>query len=308
MIRLYGALVGLSLIWGLSFVFMKWLLEPAGVWGIVFLRCLAGAIILLPVLWWKRKEINWKLPWKALVLVGIFNCGLAWGLIPLSETVINSTTASILNATTPIWTGLIGFILFSYVLSGRQWIGILIGFFGILVLMDFQFGQLFGQDFVGVGTMLLAAICYGFAGQFTKRFLTGTGVLVITTFTLLTGAVIGFIGMLLTEPIKLDMLLEPLPIFAIIGLGCFGSGLGQLIYFYINTKGSPELAATVTYLIPATAMIWGYVLLGEAITPNLIIGLLIIFVGVYLSSRKSGKSRGDDASKNRDQEAALQAK
>ncbi|CAH0343952.1 EamA family transporter [Bacillus sp. CECT 9360] len=308
MIRLYGALVGLSLIWGLSFVFMKWLLEPAGVWGIVFLRCLAGAIILLPVLWWKRKEINWKLPWKALVLVGVFNCGLAWGLIPLSETVINSTTASIINATTPIWTGLIGFILFSYVLSGRQWGGILIGFFGILVLMDFQFGQLFGQDFIGIGTMLLAAICYGFAGQFTKRFLTGTGVLVITTFTLLTGAVIGFIGMLLTEPIKTDLLLEPLPILAIIGLGCFGSGLGQLIYFYINTKGSPELAATVTYLIPATAMIWGYVLLDEAITPNLIIGLLIIFLGVYLSSRKPGKSRGEDASKNGDQEAALQAK
>jgi drug/metabolite transporter (DMT)-like permease len=275
------------LIWGLSFVFMKWLLEPAGVWGIVFLRCVAGAIILLPVLWLKRKEVKGKLSWKWLIIVGIFNCGLAWGLIPLSETVINSTTASILNATTPIWTGLIGLILFSYVLTGRQWIGILIGFFGILVLMDFQFGRLFGQDFVGIGTMLVAAICYGLAGQLTKRFLSGIGVLVITTFTLLTGAVVGLIGMLLTEPFNPTLLLKPLPIFAVIGLGCFGSGLGQLIYFYINKNGSPELAATVTYLIPATAMIWGYVLLGEGITPNIIIGLLIIFIGVYLSSRKS---------------------
>lgn len=287
MLRLYGALIGLSLIWGLSFVFMKWLLPPAGIWGIVFLRCLAGVAVLLPVLWWKRREINWKLPWKALVVVGIFNSGLAWGLIPLSETVINSSTASILNATTPIWTGLIGYIIFSYVLTGRQWMGIFIGFFGILVLMDFQVGQLFGKEFIGIGTMLLASICYGFAGQFTKRFLSGTGVLVITTFTLLTGAAIGFIGMLLTEPIKPAMLMEPLTIFAIVGLGCFGSGLGQLIYFYINKNGSPELAATVTYLIPATAMVWGYVLLGESITSNVIIGLLIIFAGVYLSSRKS---------------------
>lgn len=93
--------------------------------------------------------------------------------------------------------------------------------------------------------------------------------------------------MLITEPIKPAMLMEPLTIFAIVGLGCFGSGLGQLIYFYINKNGSPELAATVTYLIPATAMVWGYVLLGEAITPNVIIGLLIIFAGVYLSSKKS---------------------
>lgn len=287
MLRLYGALIGLSLIWGLSFVFMKWLLPPAGVWGIVFLRCLAGAIILLPVLVWRRREIKGRLPWKALIVVGIFNCGLAWGLIPLSETVIDSTTASILNATTPIWTGLIGFILFSYRLTSRQWIGILIGFFGILMLMDFQFGQLFGKNFIGIGTMLAAAICYGLAGQLTKRFLSEIGVLVITTFTLLTGALVGLIGMLLTEPFKLDLLLDPLPFIAVIGLGCFGSGLGQLIYFYINKNGSPELAATVTYLIPGSAIIWGYFLLEETITPNIIVGLLIIFAGVYLSSNKS---------------------
>ncbi|MDF9761963.1 drug/metabolite transporter (DMT)-like permease [Peribacillus simplex] len=296
MLRLYGALIGLSLIWGLSFVFMKWLLPPAGIWGIVFLRCLAGAVMLLPILWLKRRDINWKLPWKALVVVGIFNCGLAWGLIALSETEINSSTASILNATTPIWTGIIGFIIFSYVLTARQWVGILIGFFGILVLMDFQVGQLFGKEFIGIGTMLLASTCYGFAGQFTKRFLSNTSILVITTFTLLTGAVIGLIGMLITEPIKPVLLLEPLTVLSIVGLGCFGSGLGQLIYFYINKNGSPELAATVTYLIPATAMVWGYVLLGEAINPNVIIGLLIIFAGVYLSSKKSKVNEGTNSS------------
>ncbi|WP_430787525.1 DMT family transporter [Virgibacillus flavescens] len=291
MLRLYGALIGLSLIWGLSFVFMKWLLPSAGVWGIVFLRCITGAIILLPLLLWKRREINGKLPWKALIVVGICNCGLAWGLISLSETVINSSTASILNATTPIWTGLIGFILFSYRLVSRQWIGIFIGFFGILVLMDFQFGKLFGEKFIGIGTMLAATICYGLAGQLTKRYLSQVGVLVITTFALFTSSIVGFIGMLFTEPFKLELLLHPLPIFAIIGLGCFGSGLGQLIYFYINKKGSPELAATVTYLIPVSAMVWGYLLLGETITQNIVVGLLIIFAGVYLSSRKPKMKR-----------------
>ncbi|MEK1831170.1 DMT family transporter [Priestia megaterium] len=117
MFRLYGALIGLSLIWGLSFVFMKWLLLSWHMGNCIF-RCLAGAIILLPFLWWKRREVKEKLPWKALIIVGIFNCGLAWGLISLSETEINSTTASILNATTPIWTGLIGFILFLIDLPG----------------------------------------------------------------------------------------------------------------------------------------------------------------------------------------------
>ncbi|KSU84615.1 MULTISPECIES: DMT family transporter [Fictibacillus] len=286
MIRLYGALVGLSLIWGLSFVFMKWLLEPAGIWGVVFIRTLAGAIILLPLVLRKTTDSTKKLPIKWLLITGFFNCGLAWGLISLSETVIQSNTASILNATTPIWTGLLGFFLFSYRLNKQQWIGILIGFFGILVLMDFQIGHLFGAQFVGIGTMVLAAICYGLSGQLTKRYLSGVGVVTITFFTLLTGAATGLVGVLLTEPVHIGQLLELKPMLAVLGLGCLGSGLGQLIYFYLNKNGSPEFAATVTYLIPASAMIWGYVLLKEPVTPNLIVGLLIIFAGVYLSSKK----------------------
>ncbi|WP_047151275.1 DMT family transporter [Aneurinibacillus tyrosinisolvens] len=287
MLRLYSALLGLSLIWGLSFVFMKWLLEPAGVWGTVFLRCLAGAIILLPVLWRKRKEITGPLPWKSLIVVGICNAGLPWGLISLSETTIQSNTASILNATTPIWAGIMGVVVFSVVLTARQWFGIMIGFFGILVLMNFQFGHILARDFVGIGTMLLATMSYGFASQYAKRFLSNTGVLVITTYSLLVGALVGLAGMVLTEPIKPAMLFHSLPIFAVIGLGCFGSGIAHLLFYYMMAKGGPEFATTVTYVIPATAMIWGYVLLGEPITSNLIVGLLIIFAGVYLSSKKA---------------------
>ena len=53
--RVYVALISLSLIWGLSFVFISILSEPAGVWGTVFIRCIAGALLLLPFLWFKRK-------------------------------------------------------------------------------------------------------------------------------------------------------------------------------------------------------------------------------------------------------------
>ena len=92
--------------------------------------------------------------------------------------------------------------------------------------------------------------------------------------------------MLLTEPVHLEGLIKPLPIIAMIGLGCFGSGIAHLLFYYMMKKGSPEFATTVTYLIPATAAIWGYLLLGETITPNLIAGLFVIFAGVYISTRR----------------------
>ena len=104
-------------------------------------------------------------------MVGIFNAGLPWGLISLSETQINSNIAATLNATTPIWTAVIGFCVFRVRLVRRQWIGIIIGFIGILILTDFNIGTLFGENFIGIGTMVLAAVSYGFASQYVKEIL-----------------------------------------------------------------------------------------------------------------------------------------
>ncbi|MFC7061948.1 DMT family transporter [Halobacillus seohaensis] len=292
--RLYSALVGLSLIWGLSFVFIKWLVDPIGVWGTVFLRCLAGGLILLPFLWAKRKSIVRPIPWKALLFVGIFNAGVPWGFIAWSETEIHSSTAAVMNALTPICTGLVGFLFFSIVLKRRQWGGIVLGFFGILVLMEFNIVELFNESFIGIGTMILATISYGVASQFTKRHLQETGVILITTCSLFIAAFVGLIGMLFTgsvSRISWDLFSEPLVWLSIIGLGCFGSGIAHLLFYYMVKSGSAEFATSVTYLIPVTAMIWGYVLLEEPITNYLVLGLLIIFIGVYLATRKPRKGK-----------------
>ncbi|MCZ8538146.1 EamA family transporter [Paenisporosarcina quisquiliarum] len=286
--RVYIALITLSLIWGLSFVFISILSEPAGVWGTVFIRCIAGALLLLPMLWLKRKEIIKPIPWKALVVVGIVNAGLPWGLIALSQTQINSSLAAVLNAFTPIFTGLIGLLFFGTILLKQQWIGIALGFVGILIIMDFDLSLLFGESFVGIGTMILATMCYGFSSHYVRKHLREAGIIFITTCTLIIGAVVGGIMMLLTNPNQLHTLTQNLNgevVFAIIGLGFFGSGIAHLLFFYIMKERSAEFATSVTYLIPISAIFWGYFLLKEPITLHMIIGLLIILCGVYLTTR-----------------------
>ncbi|RXJ02454.1 DMT family transporter [Anaerobacillus alkaliphilus] len=290
--RLFGPLLVLSLIWGLSFVFIENLIGTAGVWGTVFLRCLAGAIILLPILLikFKRKEVPKRLPWKALVTVGVFNAALPWGLIALSQTNITSNTAAVLNALTPILTGLNGFIIFSVFLNKRQWIGIILGFVGILILMEFNINELFSSNFIGIGTMVLATTCYGFASHFTRRHLQGLNVVIITTFSLLVGACIGAIGVVVTDSSSFANIINSIDLVflvSVIGLGCLGSGIAHLLYYYLINHGGAEFASTVTYLIPLTALMWGNVLLGEPITSNLIIGLITIFLGVFLANQKS---------------------
>ncbi|TDL30838.1 DMT family transporter [Jeotgalibacillus sp. S-D1] len=296
--QLYGVLILLSLIWGLSFVFIEELIVSAGVWGTVLLRCLAGAVILLPlfILQIKKMKSAGPLPWKAISTVGIFNAGLPWGLIALSQTEITSNTAAVLNASTPILTGLMGFIFFSVLLNKKQWGGIGLGFIGILILMNFNVHELFSGHFIGIGTMIMAAACYGFSSQFSKRHLQNVNVIVLTTLSLFVGAIVGGVGVILTEPAFFSTLknsIDPIFIVSLIGLGCLGSGIAHLLLYYLIKKGGAEFAVTVTYLVPLTALMWGHVLLGEAVSQNLVAGLVIIFLGVYLANQRPKAQRRD---------------
>ncbi len=286
--RVYIALISLSLIWGLSFVFISILSEPAGVWGTVFIRCLAGALLLIPFLWFKRRDIIKPIPWKSLFIVGVVNAGLPWGLIALSQTQIDSSLAAVLNAFTPIFTGVIGLLFFGTVLLKQQWIGIAIGFIGILIIMKFNVSLLFGESFVGIGTMILATMCYGFSSHYVRKHLREAGIIFITTCTLIVGAFVGGLMMLFTNVNQLNTLVQNINgeiVIAIIGLGFFGSGIAHLLFFYIMKERSPEFATSVTYLIPISAIFWGYFLLKEPISIQMIIGLLVILCGVYLTTR-----------------------
>jgi len=286
--RVYVALIALSLIWGLSFVFISILSEPAGVWGTVFIRCITGALLLLPLLWFKRKDIIKPVPWKALLVVGVVNAGLPWGLIALSQTQIDSSLAAVLNAFTPIFTGLMGLLFFGSVLLKQQWVGIATGFVGILIIMKFDISLLFGESFVGIGTMILATICYGFSSHYARKHLKDAGIIFVTTCTLVVGAIFGGFMMLLTNPNQLQTLVININgeiLVAIIGLGIFGSGIAHLLFFFLMKERSPEFATSVTYLIPISAILWGYFLLEEPISIQMIVGLVVILCGVYLTTR-----------------------
>lgn len=288
--RPYFTLAGLSLIWGTSFLLIKILLETTEPVNIVFLRCLLGAVALYVVLLFKGSRAMWdQLPWMPLLFVGVMNAAIPWTLIALSEKSILSSTAAVLNATTPLWTSLFGFALFSNRLSRNQWIGIAMGFLGILVLMDFHLSHFFNENFVGLGTMVLAAICYGISFQVVKRYLSNVPVIVIAAVTLTIGYLATGIYSVSSYGFPIHAFVSLQPLLSIIGLGVLGSGLAYLMNFYLVNHSGPEFASSVTYLVPVSAMFWGWWILAEPLSPHLIGGLLLIFCGVYLSGYKKRK-------------------
>lgn len=288
--KLYAALISLSLIWGMSFMFIKLIVPIAGPWGVVFFRCLLGsaAIFLYLMIRGRLKTLKGNLKWGSLILVGIMNALIPWGMIALSEERISSSLAATLNATTPLFTSILGAVLFGRMLLLKQWSGIIVGFIGILFLIDLDLAALGKGEWRGILPMLIATCCYGFASQYTKKNLKDIPVDVLSFLTLSIGALGGLLMMFLSgeEGIQFTLLLQRDILIALFGLGVLGSGLAYLLFYYMIQYGSAEFATLVTYLVPVTALIWGSLYLDENITLPMMIGLFLVFFGVYLSGKR----------------------
>lgn len=288
--RLYSSLFILSMIWGMSFLFIKLLVGELGPWGVVFWRCLFGAMTLAFIMIiFQRRELKKtnkkKLPWCSLFLVALFNNAIPFAFIAMSELKISSSLASVINATTPIWTVVIGSVFFLVRVSIRQWLGIALGFVGVLILLNLDVKGLLTENFIGVGTMLAATFCYGLGAQLARRRLKEISIMIVSFTTLLISTFISLVVMISTkEPLNMSSISSVETILSLIGLGVFGSGFAYLLYYYMVKEGSAEFASLVTYIVPITAMLWGYLLLGETISTNMIVGLLFVFAGVYMSS------------------------
>lgn len=282
----YAALILLSLIWGGSFYFIKMLLHDFGPWTIAFLRSGCGLVVVVVIMLILRKPFGIrKIPWLAMTIMALVNTAIPWALIAYSETHLTSSMASILNATTPIWTIVVGILLFGNKSSRNQWYGVAIATVGVLVLLGIKPGTLISVDHIGLLCMLTATLCYAFGSQLSKRLLTGYSMYQISFGTLLTCMVSSGIMAGSTETIAVADLASLSNILMIVGLGAFGSGFAYILFYFMVQNGSAEFATMVTYLVPGTALVWGFTLLHEDIQWNMLAGLVIILGGVFFASR-----------------------
>ncbi|MEF7637590.1 DMT family transporter [Bacillus thuringiensis] len=285
--KLYFALIMLSLIWGGSFYFFKILVTDFNPLVVAFLRSTFGAITLIALIPFFHKSFRGNISFIPLFAVGILNTLIPWTLICFSEQKMTSNLASVLNATQPLWTMVLGILLFGIHSNRNQIIGLFIGFVGILILSDIHLLNVFSVDSLNFVAMLIATFCYGLATHITKRYLKEMSMFQISLGTLLVGSICsGGIVLFLEEPIQILTKISWHHIGALIGIGTFGSGIAYLLYFYLIQKGGPNFASISTYLVPVSAIFWGYILLNENIRWRLIIGLVFILIGVYITHRK----------------------
>ena len=266
----------LSVLWGGSFFFTGVSLQELPPLTVVFLRVALAAIILLPVLWVYRTRFPESLSgWKPFFALALLNNVLPFSLIVVGQTYIPSGLASVLNATTPLFTVLVMAAAGDEKLYARRVAGVIVGLIGVIVLhgqsLDFEAGQS-----VGILLCLAAAFFYGLAALYARRKLLDLPPLATAAFQLTASSlVMAVVAAAVERPWQL-----PLPgvatWLAIIGSAALSTALAYIIFFRILRRAGSTNVMLVTLLIPVTAILLGYLVLGETISLREIVGAVVI--------------------------------
>jgi drug/metabolite transporter (DMT)-like permease len=187
-----------------------------------------------------------------------------------------------INATTPLWTLLFAVALRqSKRLGALQLLGVVLGFFGALLILAPWSSD--SAPLPGVLACLAASASYGLSYVYMGHYLTGRGLppLVLSAGQLIAAS--GLLALALPFGGTLTGRWRADAIGALLALGVIGTGVAYVLNYRIITDDGPVLASTVTYLLPVVAVLAGLVVLGEAVTAQLLLGVAVVLVGVLLA-------------------------
>jgi drug/metabolite transporter (DMT)-like permease len=281
----------LSAVWGMSFL----LISIAGttfppLW-VALLRSSSGAVLLWTVLGAGKHSLPPRRLFLWLFLVALFNNAIPFTFFAWGEQTVPSSTAAILNATTPIWTMLLSLAVTSGRASRTMVLGVLLGFSGVLLVVyghgsSQTLGVTHAAFLRGVAFIALAALGYAIATVIAKLKLQGLDPIGLATSQL-------SLASLMVLPVALagphPIHLRTASIAAVVTLGIAGSGLAYLLYYSLLAHISATHVVAVTYLLPIWGLFWGSIA-HEPIGWTAYVGVAIVIAGLVLLNLRAFKA------------------
>ncbi|MCB9959301.1 MAG: DMT family transporter [Rhodospirillaceae bacterium] len=281
----WATLIALSLLWGGSFFFNQVAVADIPVFSVVVGRVALAAAILHAVV----RLAGLAMPtdpkiWLAFLGMGLFNNAIPFSLIVWGQTQIGSGLASILNATTPLFTVLVAhrFTADEKITPARL-AGVLVGLIGVAVMLGIDALGTLGASLAAQLACLAAALSYAAAGVFGRRFRTlGVSPLATATGQVTASSVLLAPVMLAVDrPWQMD-----LPggeaLGALVGLAALSTALAYILYFRLLANAGATNLLLVTFLIPVSAIALGVLVLGERLSAVHLAGMALIGLGLAL--------------------------
>lgn len=279
----------LALVWGSSFILIKKGLTGLNPIELGSVRMIAASVVMLLLKGRNVLSIP-KNKYKYIFGSAMFGIFFPAFLFAYAQTQIDSTISSIINAITPLLTLIIGALFFGILSQRRQYLGVLIGFIGCMILILTGASVHSDQNYWYAILPMIACIFYAININWVKKHLSSLTPIQIATGNFLILLVLA-LGILSTTDL-FDRIGNPQTQMAIgytTILGICSTGLASIYFYKLIQISSPVFASSSTYLIPVIAFMWG-VLDGESLHWIQILGAVVILIGVYFSSVKSRKA------------------
>ncbi|MFO1220933.1 MAG: DMT family transporter [Burkholderiaceae bacterium] len=279
-----GELVLLAALWGASFLFMRMGAAEFGPAPLAAVRCGVAAVLLLALLA-ARGELGPLFEnWRRIGAVGLTNSALPFLCFGLAALAIEAGLSAIFNAATPLWTAFIAAVLWRERLAGTRWLGLALGLAGVVWLAwdraGFKAGAHGVSPAVAIAACLAATALYGWSANFAKRRLSHVPPLVLAAGSQSSAAVALAIPAALTWPATNPGIAAWL---ATLALAVLCTALAYVLYFRLIAHAGATNASAVTFLIPAFAVAWGWMFLGETIGATVIAACAVILAGTALA-------------------------
>ncbi len=284
-------MLSLVVMWGSAFMFNALALQSVSPSALVTVRLLIGALVLAAV------SIHYRVDWRALdirlmtwfLAMAIIGNALPFYLIAWGQQQVSSSLAGILMAVMPIATLLMAhFLLPGEPLTPRRIIGFLLGFAGIVILMDpASLREIGAGDHSGLLAQIAilgGALCYAL-GTIVARLRPESDDLLTSTMVLTFAALIT-LPFSLAGGHPLTGKLSTIALAAILFLGVVATGLATVVYFVLLRRAGATFVSLINYLIPVWALAAGVLFLHETVGWRAIIALTIILAGIAVSQAR----------------------
>ncbi len=279
----WGLFVGVSMIWGSSFLLIAYALEGLTPSMVTLLRVGIGALTLWGIRAIQGTDVRIAPADRGRILaVSVLWVAIPFSLFPIAQQWINSAVTGLLNGATPLLVAGVSIVLVKVVPRGLQIAGLIAGFVGV-VLISLGSAADGGSQARGVALVLVATACYGLALNMAPPIQAKYGAIVTMS------SVLGVATVLVT-PLALvdigDNDWQLTAVAAAVVLGAIGTGIAYWIMASLVGRVGALRASFITYLIPVVSLLLGVAIRGDEVSALALIGAPVTILGALLASRK----------------------
>ena len=274
----YLSLLYLGAVWGAAFLFFRVAAPEVGpVWTAEIRVVLGGLLIGLFIGPRRLRALRPHL--KQLAIVGTTFSAIPFTLLAFAALTLPSSLESLINATTPLFTAIVGVLWLRQRLSPRMIMGLAVGFGAVVLLLGGGASAIGPATIVAFAAGLGAAVSYAFAGTYVRRSAGDIAPIDLAAGQLLAGAAVLLPVAILSGPpgrLELD------GVVALVLMATLSTALAWPLFFRVSARTNATTASTVTFIVPLFGMLWGGLILAEPIGTGLLLSFALVLVSLVL--------------------------